>query len=196
MADGERDARMDGYDQLWSLIEADGADGVPGLIDDARSSAAEHAPITDLQVDVSALEGLTADSGAQSAVLAGSWSAEDDFFPIHAPAAFAGSALPGVTPSTGDTPLVLPATPDGVEVPEPLVLPGVMSDDFLIDKDAGQPLVLPGEPDTGDILYSDEPLLGHWTRGGHQPLELPVDHTVHVDDHGLIGAHGADDWLL
>jgi len=187
---------MDGYDQLWSLVEADGADGVPGLIGEAPSPTADHAPIADLAVDVSALENLTEVSWTHDALLTGSWSGEDDFFPIHAPTAFAGSVLPGVTPSTGETPLILPAEPDVIDVPEPLVLPGVMTDNFLIDKDAGQPLVLPGEPDTGDILYSDEPFIGRWTVGGHQPLELPVDHTVYMDDHGLIGAHGADDWLL
>lgn len=190
---------MDGYDQLWSLVEADEADLVPGLVAEL-SGAGRAADLLshDLQVDLSAIDGSVDDArfptAFQADFLAGPASS-DDFFPIHACGgdSWAANTLPGIDPSAGESPLVLPTVANDVfDIPEPLVLPGVMDDDFFVAKDGSGPWVLPSEP---DILVGDnEHFLGLFaSRGG---FDLPVDHTLYVDDHGLIGAHGSDDWLL
>jgi len=188
---------MDGYDQLWSLVEADEADAVPGLVHTLiHATGGGDLLSAEVQVDLSALESFPEAAPYAADFLTGS-AAGDDFFPLHAftAAPSTGDSLPGIDASAGE-PLVLPtAANDVFDVVEPLVLPGVMDDGFVMGGYGDGRQVLPGVAD--DFLMDDlgaDRFAGHHLAGGG--FEMPVDHTLVVDDHGLIGAHGTDDWLF
>lgn len=188
---------MDAYDQLWSLVEADEADIVPGLVDTLiHATGGGDLLSSDLSVDLSALESF-ADTTQYAADFLIGPAAGDDFFPLHAftAAASATNSLPGIDPSAGEQPLAPVAANDVFDVVEPLVLPGVMDDGFLIAKDGDGRLVLPGGDDIWLEDIPSERFLGHHVAGGGV-FDMPVDHTLVMDDHGLIGAHGTDDWLF
>lgn len=186
---------MDAYDQLWSLVEADEADIVPGLVDALSPAAGGDLLSADVQVDLSALENFPEAAPYAADALIGS-AAGDDFFPIHAfTASWATDSLPGIDPSAGEPPALPVAANDVFDVVEPLVLPGVMDDGFVMGGPDDGRLVLPGVED--DFRMEDivgERFLGRHVMGGG--FDTPVDHTLVVDDHGLIGAHGTDDWLF
>lgn len=188
---------MDGYDQLWSLVEADEADLVPGLADTLiHAIGGGDLLSSEVLVDLSALESLPDTAPYAADFLTGS-AGGDDFFPIHAfTTAPTTDSLPGIDPSAGE-PLVLPAAANDVfDIPEPLVLPGVMDDGFVLSGDDDGRLVLPGSDDPFRMEdLPGERFLGHHAAGG-VVFDMPIDHTLVVDDHGLIGAHGTDDWLF
>lgn len=182
---------MDGYDQLWGLMGADETDIVPGLVAELTRATAGDAGTADPWVDVSALEAQAA-AGTDSAV------SGDDFFPIvtfdAAAAVSVADSLPGFDGSAAETPFAPTVMTGGHEIVEPLVLPGVMDDDFLFAKGVGDPLVRPGEPVTLLDIDGSEFILARFTSA--RVIEMPVDASLHVDGHGLIGAHGSDDWLF
>lgn len=187
---------MDGYDQLWSLVEADGTDIVPGLVAELTRAAAGQVVTADLLVDLSAL-GIQTEAGTDFADILTGAVGGDDFFPVAAlDAAFPNSvadSLFGHDVSGGEAPFVLPVMTGDHEI-APLVLPGVMDDDFLFIKGAGDPLVRPNEPSVMLDIDGGEFVLARFTSARF--VEMPVDHSLHVDGHGLIGAHGSDDWLF
>jgi hypothetical protein len=192
---------MDGYDQLWSLVEAAGTDGFPTLADDLLSaSRAASTPLVDAFVYDVGVEPSFGDDLFNAGFLTAA--AADAFFPIDniagidAASPFAANDfLPGIDPFGGDQPLVLPLADDGLkDVVEPLVLPGVMDDDFFITKDGDGRLVLPGPGDDFGEVDAGERFLGRHATGGG--FDIPPDHTLYADDHGLIGAHTTDDWLF
>ena len=92
---------------------------------------------------------------------------------------------------TGDTALTLPFATDGQkDAFEPLVLPGVLDDDFFVAKTEDGPQVLPAEIDTLDLIdTSGMRFLG---LGG-------AGHLVAVDESapgGIDHVPGHDDWML
>jgi hypothetical protein len=195
---------MDGYDQLWSLIEAAETDGFPTLADDLLS-ASRIASATTVDAFVYNV-GVDLSSGTGDELFNAGFltaAAGDAFFPIDDVAGIDASArfavandfLPGIDPFGGDQPLVLPMADGGSkDIIEPLVLPGVMDDDFFIAKDGDGRLVLPGVGDDFGVPDVGGHLLDRL--GARGVFEMPVDHTLYVDDHGLIGAHTSDDWLF
>lgn len=191
---------MDGYDQLWSLVEAAGTDGFPTLADDLLSMPhAASTPSGDAFLHEVSASRSSGDELFAAGFLAAA--AGDAFFPIErldaaSPFAAANDFLPGLDLSGADQTLVLPVANGGVkDVYEPLVLPGVMDDSFLLGGDDDGRQFLPGIEDDFRVEAAGEHVLGrHAADGGL--FETPVDHTLPVDAHGLIGAHGSDDWLF